>query len=104
MESYFTENGIGSNQALAEQWQAIQLAVCGPTTPQLIRSLSSPAKPPERTYIQANDKACAGASTVNSVTYCTCTAVKLPQQSATTRRINECFCGSAPEALETLLI
>ena len=36
LEQYFTANGIGSNQAQPEQGQAILLAVCGPTTYQLI--------------------------------------------------------------------
>ena len=49
LEQYFTVNGIGSNQAHAEQRRAILLPVCGPTTYQLIRSLSSPAKPSEKT-------------------------------------------------------
>ena len=52
LEQYFTANGIGSSQAQAEQRRAILLAVCGPATYQLIRSLSSPAKPSERTYKQ----------------------------------------------------
>ena len=36
LEQYFSANGIGSNQAQAEQRRAILLAVCGPTTYQLI--------------------------------------------------------------------
>ena len=36
LEQYFTANSIGSNQAQAEQRRAILLAVCCPTTYQLI--------------------------------------------------------------------
>ena len=41
---------IGSNQARAEQWWAILLAVYGPTTYQLIGSLASPAKSSQKMY------------------------------------------------------
>ena len=52
LEQYFTANGIGTSQAQAEQRWAILLAVCGPTTYQLIQGLTSPAKLSEKTYKQ----------------------------------------------------
>ena len=52
MDQYFVANGIGTEEADLPKRRAILLTCCGPSTYQLIRSLTAPDAPTSKTYAE----------------------------------------------------